>query len=202
MFLMFSLRRPDILPVGDLGVQKGLIRWALGAHNALPQSTKAKGKASAQAREKYGLDKKSKAKENNGIHDKVDEKGQGEIDTLVIPTARPSTPPPRDTSTIGMLPPTPISPGTQAPQLAILHTPDMGMASSSMNVLPPTPLSPGMKPLETFVVGKEELPPPTPEQLLAPPADDPSWSADRAVPLEDGLSVEVLKSRLSGKKVK
>lgn len=33
MFAIFSLRRPDILPVGDLGVQRGLIRWFLSLHN-------------------------------------------------------------------------------------------------------------------------------------------------------------------------
>lgn len=32
MFLIFSLRRPDILPVGDLGVQKGLLKWVLSAY--------------------------------------------------------------------------------------------------------------------------------------------------------------------------
>ncbi|WVF71319.1 hypothetical protein IAT40_006122 [Kwoniella sp. CBS 6097] len=39
MFLMFSLRRPDVLAVGDLGVQKGLLRWVLSAHDALPPAT-------------------------------------------------------------------------------------------------------------------------------------------------------------------
>ncbi|KAJ7178537.1 DNA glycosylase [Mycena crocata] len=29
MFAIFSLRRPDILPVGDLGVQRGVLRWTL-----------------------------------------------------------------------------------------------------------------------------------------------------------------------------
>ena len=27
MFMIFTLRRPNVLPCGDLGVQKGLIRW-------------------------------------------------------------------------------------------------------------------------------------------------------------------------------
>lgn len=35
MFLIFTLKRPDVLPVGDLGVQKGLLRWVLAAHGAL-----------------------------------------------------------------------------------------------------------------------------------------------------------------------
>jgi len=34
MFAIFSLRRPDILPVGDLGVQRGLARWFLALHSA------------------------------------------------------------------------------------------------------------------------------------------------------------------------
>ncbi|KDQ27608.1 hypothetical protein PLEOSDRAFT_158514 [Pleurotus ostreatus PC15] len=33
MFAIFSLRRPDILPVGDLGVQRGVARWFLALHS-------------------------------------------------------------------------------------------------------------------------------------------------------------------------
>ncbi|KAH8828429.1 DNA glycosylase [Flagelloscypha sp. PMI_526] len=33
MFAIFSLRRPNILPVGDLGVQKGLLHWVLSQHS-------------------------------------------------------------------------------------------------------------------------------------------------------------------------
>ena len=32
MFLMFTLRRPDIMPVWDLGVQKGLLKWIVAAY--------------------------------------------------------------------------------------------------------------------------------------------------------------------------
>jgi len=32
MFSIFSLRRPDILPVGDLGTQRGLLRFILSQH--------------------------------------------------------------------------------------------------------------------------------------------------------------------------
>ncbi|KAL7412240.1 DNA glycosylase [Mrakia frigida] len=38
MFSMFSLRRPNILPVGDLGVQKGLLKHTLSAHS-VPSSS-------------------------------------------------------------------------------------------------------------------------------------------------------------------
>ncbi|TCD59784.1 hypothetical protein EIP91_011467, partial [Steccherinum ochraceum] len=34
MFAIFSLRRPDILPVGDLGVQRGVVRWFLALHSS------------------------------------------------------------------------------------------------------------------------------------------------------------------------
>lgn len=40
MFAIFSLRRPDILPVGDLGVQRGLVRWALGSFSISPEKDK------------------------------------------------------------------------------------------------------------------------------------------------------------------
>ncbi|KAJ8502912.1 hypothetical protein ONZ45_g11320 [Pleurotus djamor] len=33
MFAIFSLRRPDIMPVGDLGVQRGVARWFLDLHS-------------------------------------------------------------------------------------------------------------------------------------------------------------------------
>lgn len=32
MFSMFSLRRPDVLGSGDLGLQKGLLRWVISSH--------------------------------------------------------------------------------------------------------------------------------------------------------------------------
>ncbi|KZV73321.1 DNA glycosylase [Peniophora sp. CONT] len=33
MFAIFSLRRPNIMPSGDLGVQRGVLRWFLSLHN-------------------------------------------------------------------------------------------------------------------------------------------------------------------------
>lgn len=37
MFAIFSLRRPNILPVGDLGVQRGVLRWIVSQHSS-PES--------------------------------------------------------------------------------------------------------------------------------------------------------------------
>lgn len=33
MFAIFTLRRPNIMPVGDLGVQRGVLRWFLALHS-------------------------------------------------------------------------------------------------------------------------------------------------------------------------
>lgn len=82
---MFSLRRPDVLPVGDLGVQKGLLRWALAAHGALPPSTKKVGKKADASRAKY-------KKESTPLMDR---------------TVEPVTP---ASKVIPGAPPTPISP--------------------------------------------------------------------------------------------
>ncbi|KAK4683610.1 DNA-3-methyladenine glycosylase II, partial [Tremellales sp. Uapishka_1] len=78
MFLIFSLRRPNILPVGDLGVQKGLLKWALAAHGALPASSpkKSKGKPTTKAKREVKSDVK------------VVEERDGEVDTLVESPAK------------------------------------------------------------------------------------------------------------------
>ena len=172
MFLMFSLRRPDVLPVGDLGVQKGLLRWALAAHGALTAS-KGKGKVHPDFAAKYA------------VIDRVDENGNGEIDTLV---ERPATPPPGHAPRV---PPTPMTPNNITTTVAILHTPGMPQT-------PPTPVTPA----ETLEIPVKELPPPAPEILLAALPQEPGWDAHRAAPLGEGLTIETLKSRLAGKKVK
>lgn len=172
MFLMFSLRRPDVLPVGDLGVQKGLLRWALAAHGALPAS-KGKGKVNPDFAAKYAT------------VDRVDEQGNGEIDT---PVKRNSTPPPPKQPGA---PPTPMTPNTTSSAVGVLHTRGMPRA-------PPTPVTPA----EMLEVPSNDLPPPTPETLLASLPSDPSWDAQRVAPQQEGLTVELLRLRLSGKKAK
>ncbi|KNZ80510.1 Putative DNA-3-methyladenine glycosylase yfjP [Termitomyces sp. J132] len=58
MFAIFSLRRPDILPVGDLGVQRGLAVWFLSLHSPkhnwgwTPHSQKKSAAASSHEKEK------------------------------------------------------------------------------------------------------------------------------------------------------
>ncbi|WWC89177.1 uncharacterized protein L201_004095 [Kwoniella dendrophila CBS 6074] len=171
MFLMFSLRRPDVLAVGDLGVQKGLLRWALSAHGALLKKTvltskKGKGKA------------------------KVVETIQTDLDTVV----RESTP---EQKTSDIFPPTPSTP-TSSSHPAALVTPD---DSAQTVKIPPTPNSP-ILPSETARIPSGTLPTPTPQSMLEPLSGNPDWNPNIAVPLPDGLTLDVLKARLAGKKVK
>ncbi|KAI5889661.1 DNA glycosylase [Schizophyllum commune H4-8] len=53
MFAMFSLRRPNILPVGDLGVQRGLARWVLALHSEKDPVAISPQKLSDQDREAH-----------------------------------------------------------------------------------------------------------------------------------------------------
>lgn len=188
MFLIFSLRRPDVLPVGDLGVQKGLLKWALAAHDSLPLSKTKEGKKADACKAKY-------RKKEPTVKDEVDARGNGELDTMI------RTPPPE--SRQEKLPPTPHTPSTEI-KPAALHTP-LATVSKQINVAPPTPVTPGQNTevaAEVLEVAANELPPPAPEQLLASMPEATSWSADRAAPLSDGLSVELMRSRLAGKKAK
>lgn len=189
MFLIFSLRRPNILPYTDLGVQKGLLRFALTAHDAFPDP---KGK--------FQLGKKKKdqaAKEKP-----VDASGQdqGELKTIIQngnSNGRPSTPPPP--TQVGGAPPTPYTPSNEASRPAVkrgvLHTPN----GPGPMVMPPTPQSPG--PQEVLEVQEKELPPPAPEDLLEPTRSG-GWDPHRIAPLNAGLTIETMRSRWSGKKAK
>lgn len=170
------------MPYTDLGVQKGLLRFALTAHNAFPG---AKGK--------FQLKKKDKASKKE-----LDESEQGELRTIQGTRA---TPPPRSSSG---LPPTPLTPSNTDVKRAILHTPNApGGPSVSVSQLPPTPLSPGIGtgPPETLVIPKAELPEPATEDLLEP-VGGPTWDPHRVAPLGAGLTIELMRSRWSGKKAK
>jgi DNA-3-methyladenine glycosylase II len=181
MFLIFSLRHPNIMPYTDLGVQKGLLRFALTAHNAFPG---AKGKFQLKKKDKVAA-----KKENDS--------GEGELRT--VGEEGRATPPPQPASG---LPPTPLTPSNTDVKRTTLHTPN-APGGSSVSRLPPTPLSPGVGtgPHETLVVPKAELPEAAPEDLLEP-VPGPDWDPHRVAPLGAGLTIELMRSRWSGKKAK
>nr|ODO01227.1 DNA-3-methyladenine glycosylase II [Cryptococcus depauperatus CBS 7855] len=185
MFMIFSLRRPDILAVGDLGVQKGLLKWALAAHGALEK------KSSSSSPRKN----KSKGKKEVMV-EKVDEAGEGEVDTSV----KKSTPLRPSLSSSQYPTPASLEKPVEQSYTAVLHTP----ATPSRLILstPSTSAVPSNTPDEVAEVPPKTLPTLTPAAILDAPLEHLGWEPHRAVPLTDGLTVEVLKARLNGKKVK
>ncbi|OXH37071.1 DNA-3-methyladenine glycosylase II [Cryptococcus neoformans] len=192
MFMIFSLRRPDILAVGDLGVQKGLLKWALAAHGALEMKSSG-----------TNTPKKTKGNANKGeqkvIKEEVDDKGEGKLDTNIkesIPVRH---------VPLSSVPPMPLRPNDKpeklVPKMGALHTP-VAPSGAGVAQVPPTPSTPSAVPCETVEVPPKTLPGPTPEVMLTAPLEHPDWDPHRAAPLIEGLSVEILKSRLNGKKVK
>ncbi|KAJ7783176.1 hypothetical protein B0H16DRAFT_1357722 [Mycena metata] len=97
MFALFSLRRPDILPVGDLGVQRGLVRWFLSQH------APAYSFSASPAKDKVASPTKKKAKKNEEDDDALPVFGQ----SSEAAEESPQTPPPaEDGSAMIPLPPT------------------------------------------------------------------------------------------------
>lgn len=184
MFLIFTLRRADVLPVGDLGVQKGLLRWVLAAHGALPAP-----KASTTPRKSLPATPSK---------------------TPVEPT-EPPTPTPftlTQTSSTAMDPPaTPVTPAKRGLEAAsstatLLNepstpTPSNGPAGSS--ILPATPAPPPVTPSAST---NPTLPPAADDSLIAVPADWGPEHAEKAAPLPPGLDIATLRARLAGKKAK
>jgi DNA-3-methyladenine glycosylase II len=136
MFLMFTLRRPDILPVGDLGVQKGLMKWVLAAHAKT-------GSPIPDANPFLDDDDASPA-------------ALGPDASSIVPAVEPKSPE------------------------AALSTKNIAYEGDTV---------------EEKVEEQEAVK----KTLLAFPSDGDPYLA---CPLPDGFSVEVLKSRMSGKKLK
>lgn len=176
MFLIFTLRRPDVLPVGDLGVQKGLLRWVLAAHGALPPSTPR-------------TPKKGKVSHTPSDYGATPSQPQ-------LP-ATPSTPSKQLTPAASLeLPASQRTDATEIDSLPnddayVLVTPSKPSASTAQ-VVPPTP-STTLQP---------SFAPSIPDSILSTPDGWDHDCAHRAAPLPDGCDLALLKSRLAGKKAK
>lgn len=190
MFAMFSLRRPDILPVGkssrcmmkfriltlvyidsgDLGVQKGMLRWFVSLHSPSthPVSLR-KDKLSKE-------DETQATVAGNSMGLPMGAEGEG---AAAMPRA--ATP---DASSILPAPDASVEPTTAPNGKGKKQADDVPPAGGSENPLP-APFTPSiaqtlnMKTTTTEDGGK-----------YTPP------------PLPEGLTVAVMKNRLSGKKVK
>lgn len=194
MFLIFTLRRPDILPVGDLGVQKGLLRWVLAAYGALPpppppKSPKTPKKVKpVHTPSDYGSGLSATPQGASGSTTLGRSASQAtELDTDYSQSTQ------LDTPTNSQTPATPATP-SRAPLL----TPTKLPSTPSMQ-LPSTPAPPPLTPSSST---NPTLPGHAPDSLLHPPAGWDDECACRAAPLPEGLTVATLKSRLAGKKAK
>lgn len=175
MFLIFSLARPNILPVGDLGVQKGLLRWVLAAHGALPPPpvrTPKKGKKSASATE----EPETPVKTPRALAP------SDSTATLIVPLT-PTTESPFNMSAT-LVPSTPGASG-------VLSTPGTSF-----------PSTPGPPPVTPSASMNPTLPKNVPDLCLHPPDHWEAEHAAKAAPLPEGLTIATLKSRLAGKKAK
>jgi DNA-3-methyladenine glycosylase II len=76
MFAIFSLRRPDILPVGDLGVQRGLVRWFLHLHSPSHGFAISPQKVGTSASKESKPKKLSASDELSAINVEEEEKGE------------------------------------------------------------------------------------------------------------------------------
>lgn len=204
---MFSLRRPDILPVGDLGVQRGLLRWFLALHSPahpfglapekLPkddaeQETAAASKSkSTPARNTRAQSRQATpAAEDDAsqasVEDSQDAMNNKALSKLEAVRMRGSSP---DVSSV---PPAPV-PSTPARRSTRgapgLETPAAALGLPAL----PTPFTVS---IERTLVGKRE----DDGDELPVVGGKGKAKAGKKATLPEGLSVAVLKSRLDGKK--
>ncbi|KAF8513023.1 DNA glycosylase [Hysterangium stoloniferum] len=163
MFAMFSLRRPDILPIGDLGVQRGLLRWILSLYSP---------------NDSYTISPKKLPKPPGDVSD---EAVAEQLPSISIATDTP------DESGILLIPVTPKKKGNNGSALGSetpLSSPDKGGIATGSKGLFPEPLTPSVNKILNKGVSM-------------------GVNGENTTPsLPEGLSVAILKSRLSGKKIK
>ncbi|KAI9463558.1 DNA glycosylase [Lactarius psammicola] len=163
MFAIFSLRRPDILPVGDLGVQRGLLRWVLSLHQPeyrievspkkLPDPAEDPQMAKGSAKLRSTPAKSKKLVKNTPASTEIDSDQEGDPAADELPTLngrlrRVPIPPPEDaSSSIPTVAATPAAtPGALGlPSMPPPLTPSVTQAlSRALNAPPPPPLPVGL----------------------------------------------------------
>ncbi|KAH9048342.1 DNA glycosylase [Lactarius hengduanensis] len=125
MFAIFSLRRPDILPVGDLGVQRGLLRWVLSLHQPeyrigvspkkLSDHSEDPPKAEGSAKPKSTRAKSKKQAKKTSTSAKIESDQESEPEADDLPTLngrlrRAPIPPPEDVKALSRAPDVPPPP--------------------------------------------------------------------------------------------
>ncbi|KAG7098518.1 hypothetical protein E1B28_000462 [Marasmius oreades] len=143
MFAIFSLRRPDILPVGDLGVQRGLVRWFLALHSPSYNFAISPHKES----------RKSKTEQKPKTQ--VPVPSSSNADTEAVPSDLSSLPP----APIPLVPATPVKKSKKKSK-------KKNEAESDEDPIPP-PFTPSIKTALRRSAADSSPPPPLPEGLSA-----------------------------------
>ncbi|KIJ67702.1 hypothetical protein HYDPIDRAFT_107169 [Hydnomerulius pinastri MD-312] len=208
MFSLFTLRRSNVLPVGDLGVQRGMVRWFGGAGFGIrPEKEEDNGDAKKEDKTNVNVEGKPKGKGKGKA--KVNGKGKGKNSTITtparaqdadsdaeagaeaeggdaLPTFTVTGVSETETRPTGSAVPEDIS---SVPPSSLLQTPHpsaSNLAATPSALLPipslPKPFTPS---INKVIEGNSE-------------GNMKPWTK----PLPEGLTSAVLKSRLDGKKVK
>jgi len=172
MFSMFSMRRPDVLPVGDLGVQRGVVRWFLSWHD--PQTTSSPVKLIKT--------KLPKSSEENPVINATLKEITGKAKGCMGTTADEENPflSGRDKSTLDRQNDVEVNGDTGS--MAALSALEESQVLSGIPSLP-VPFTPSIK--RTLNLGAES-----------------GMNATPCPKLPEGLSISILRSRLEGKKIK
>ncbi|KAI0930616.1 hypothetical protein AcV5_007284 [Taiwanofungus camphoratus] len=172
MFALFSLRRPDILPVGDLGVQRGVLRWFLSLHSSSYQITISPHKLPKNPEEEDGKEPIANGQNGKGADAEV-------LPVLGEPSASKEA---RSLSPdVSSIPPAPALPKTPAPKgkgKGRSKVSDEDEEDGGGATVLPMPFTPSINKTLYMIVNQNGAPPPLPE----------------------GLSPAILKGRLEGKK--
>ncbi|KAF8503093.1 DNA glycosylase [Gautieria morchelliformis] len=184
MFAIFSLRRPDILPVGDLGIQRGVVRWFLSLHSPKDAVTVSPKKVPAPPSDDPTV--------QAGIRDEATSSSiqlQAELNGRL-----PSITPAFDEPGVSSVSPMPVTPVKGRATFSLEGPPESpdkaGLDTGSMATLP-EPFTPSINRTlysESFT-GAGDV------DGDAPLKKDPPS-------LPEGLTVMSLKARLNGKKTK
>ncbi|KAI6125793.1 DNA glycosylase [Pisolithus croceorrhizus] len=206
MFAIFTLRRPNILPVGDLGVQRGMLRWFGGADFKIRSDRVERQDTNAAGKSEHAVDEQTKT-----IHTEVEM-------VEATPSSGIASGKVAHTFASRSNPETDLDPALDINEVAEKED-NLPLTISASTVEGLSVSSPALPLPRSRQSQSATLPLPTPVSSLIPFPATPSNnsvhdgafrqgnSADGHMkawtkPLPNGLTPTSMKSRLSGKKVK
>ncbi|KAJ3973476.1 DNA glycosylase [Lentinula raphanica] len=155
MFSIFTLRRPNILPVGDLGVQRGILRWFLGLHSPTHTFSFSPDKA---GRDAAGEDEASDEEGDSlpvlndipeGSKEALDTHQTQPFDISSIPPAPPATPRKDNSGASVASLPLPVTPSVEQTLMKVENSPGY--------VPPPLPAGLTASALHSRLEGKKKI---------------------------------------------